>query len=358
MADDPPGVAPGGAALDFRVILEEIEAGLDRLEFNEIKRRLEPVIIRMAVQAPIVDAGAFFYRGRLLRGDFRKSDVRRLSDVSHPPPERTKLGRVNNAGAPMFYCTVAKENVIPELPELAAGDEFVISIWQSTARMFFNHIGYTSEVFKSLGIDRALPKWAAPPDGATASVTMPLAAEIVDQALASDPDRNRQLRAILSRMFARRVPDEARFQYKLTAAIGELHLGELHHPPEVADAPAYFAGVIYPSIQSGVGDNFAIIPRAVADSLKFRKAIHYRVDGIDGERTNLSILDVALDAGDGGVLNWLGRNARWTVAPGRAVKCTSTAGADERGDYLTAPDGNRMHWVATDRESGDRLDEA
>src|SRR5580692_6928576 len=120
------------------MLFEEIEARLDSLDIDEIKRRLEPFMIGFHIESPVFDAGAFVYRARQLGPQFRKEHGITRADLVYPPAAKTALGRLNRIGKPVFYGAMHKEAVFFGLPSLKAGDELIVTYWKTTERMFVN----------------------------------------------------------------------------------------------------------------------------------------------------------------------------------------------------------------------------
>jgi hypothetical protein len=82
---------------------EEIESNLASLEIDEIKRRLDPVFIGMAVEVPIVDPGTFLYRARKFGGNLNKANGITRADLIYPPKARARMGRLNRPNESVFY---------------------------------------------------------------------------------------------------------------------------------------------------------------------------------------------------------------------------------------------------------------
>jgi len=145
------------------------------------------------------------------------------------------------------------------------------------------------------------------------------------------------------------VDDMETYRYKLTTAIGELHLGTVNEIHQ-------FAGVLYPSVRMWAnGDNIALLPWFVDRHLKFQKALHIRIDRREDPQFSFTYLDAANQFGDDGKLLWLGEMPSWTLQPGQAVICTCNLGVDDDGDYVTGLDGRACHWTGVDAVTGQIL---
>jgi RES domain len=334
-------------------VIDEIGANLRALEIDEIKERLEPLIKGMQIESPIFDPGALLYRGRRIGPTFTKQAGIKLSDLLYPPKHLARLGRLNRNEQPVFYCSMHKESVFFEVQGLQTGDEVILTFWKTKERMIVNNIGYTEFVFQQLGAKRAVPRWNshAPPLGSDReTIALPeMSKETIDVALSQD--KMRDVREALSQHFMHTVGPTETDSYKLTTAIGELHLGT------IVDLNEQFAGVLYPSVRMwGNGDNLALLPWFVDRHVEFRKAVHVRID--DRADTNFSVtyLDSAREFDVDGKLIWLGRLPNWTLQkPFQKAKFTFTLGPDEDGDYQISRDGHPCHWIAVDIDTGDPI---
>lgn len=336
-------------------IFEFISANLKLLSIDEIKQLLAPVVKGMVVQSPVLDAGTHLYRARKFDNEFNKAAGINYADLIYPPKHKSKLGRLNRDKESVFYCSMGKEAPFFELQDLQAGCELVLTFWRTTKVMYVNNIGYTKPIFDQLGASRPCPQWSAvnqPGTTARAVISIPDASqEQLEIAIAGDA--NRELRQALSSNFMYMVNEFETEKYKLTTAIGELHLGSINGDAE------HFAGVLYPSVRMFANsDNFALLPWFVDRHLSFRKALHIRIDQVDGTTLSITSLDCAKQFDEDGRLIWLGRVTCWTLQPGQTAKFIGTAGPDGDGDYETGSDGKACHWVAVDALTGGAIEAA
>jgi hypothetical protein len=309
-------------------IFEAIDVDLRILEIDDIKRRLEPLMKGYQIQSPVFDAGQFLYRAREVDATFNKPVGIRYRDLIYPPAHKAQLGRLNRAGTPIFYSSIHKESVFFELPGLDAGSELILTFWKTTERMFVNNVGYTEFAFQQLGAKRAVPTWAPlkAPGSTDATVSLStLPPDVVRAALSNDESRD--LKEAFSKYFMREVTSPAEsFRYKLTVAIGEMHLGH------IATEGTQFAGVLYPSVRMWAnGDNVALLPWFVDKHLAFRKAVYVRIKGRTATSIEIDYQDAAHEFGADGSLKWLGRVRGWSVPPQHAAKFLVVAGQDDDG---------------------------
>jgi RES domain len=330
-------------------VLNEIEANLDSLQIDDIKKRLELLKSGYAIQSPVFDPGAFVYRGRLISPTFNKATGIARKDLIYPPANVASLGRLNRAGQSIFYCSMHKESVFFELRDLQPGNELILTFWKTTDRMFVNNIGYTEFSFKELGAKRLVPRWgpfAEQPDSTKATVALSEIPEDVRNTLVSE-DQNRELKEGFSRYFMRKIADDESRLYRLTVAIGEIHLGT------IVGQENQFAGILYPSVRMWAnGDNLALLPWFVDNHLEFRKAVHVQIKGRTGTTIDIDYVDAAHEFDEAGELKWLGRVQSWTLQPKQGGKFVGVAGPDQDGDYTTAGNGQPAHWTAQDMDTG------
>jgi large subunit ribosomal protein L30 len=347
-------VIHGNASAFFdRSLFKHIEDNLASLEIDEIKQRLEHLLKGYSTESPIFDPGVFLYRARKFGPTFNKGTGITHSELTYPPKHLTRLGRLNRIERPVFYASVHKESVFFEVQDLKTGDEIIMTFWKTTEKMFVNNIGYTEHVFRKLGAKRIPPQWGGQgvesPDSHRAHIglsTMP--ADVLAKALSRD--QKRAIREAFSEYFMQSVGPAETDKYKLTVAIGELHLGTINERDP-------FAGILYPSTRTWAnGDNLALLPWYADKHLEFRKAVHVRITKRAHTSFDVNFEDEAHEFDATGELNWLGRMRKWDVQPRQKAKFTVAAGVDEDGDYVIDKHGNVCHWEASDAETGNRID--
>lgn len=334
-------------------IFDRIEAELAALTIDEIKERIQPLTKGISITSPIFDPGTFLFRARRVDEKFSPQITIKKNDLIYPPKDISKLGRLNRAGEQRFYCSMNKESVFFELQNLAKGNEIILTFWKTTERLLVNNIGYTDFVFQQLGAKRPVPKWdsktAEPSNPHQTAALAEWPKEIRDVALSKE--KNREIQEILSRYFMHTVGNSELDRYKLTAAIGEVHLGKINNSSH------QFAGLLYPSVRMWAnGDNLALLPWFVDKHLEFRKAVHIRVENSENKKFDITYLNSASSFDESGHLIWLGRLPNWTIEPGQHCRATVVKGPDEDGDYSADKNGEPCHWVIEDTVTGKRID--
>ena len=272
--------------------------------------------------APQIRDNIFVYRARRVDKNFKPGTQTRPSDLGHPPAAGSRRGRLNREGSPLFYASTSKA---PLLFELAAQplEEFVFSIWRLSVRPMLSCLGYEQSVFMSLGAEREPPY----------------------SAKALKFDRDPTYEDVLSELFMERVETADAEKYKLTIAIAELHYGLLE------GGASRFAGVLYPSVaMSANGDNIALLPWFVEQSVVWMKAIHLKVLGSDGSSFSIETIKKSHELSVSGTLLWT-EGSGTVIGETGYVECTFKAGVNEHGDYELGKDGIG-HWLCENKTSG------
>ena len=325
--------------------LAHVTANAARLELDEIKSILDPFRDGMNVTSPFFNPGTFIYRGRRFDHTFTKERCLRIADLSYPPIGCAQLGRLNRPGEPRFYGSMSKEAVFYELLSLNRGDELVLSFWKTKESMYVNNVGYTEFVFQNLGARRLCPRWEPTKSSEKQAFELPERSKPEIETILSQQE-NDTLRELFSKHFTEVVGANETHKYKITTAIGELHLGRLATGGE-------FAGVLYPSVRMWAnGDNIALLPWFVDNCLEFRKALHIRIDDRSDKNFAITTLDCAM-GGEDGCLNWHGGvPPLWvgSMVAGETLKCVFESGPDDDGDYIISVQGNPGHWVLNGRQ--------
>jgi hypothetical protein len=330
-----------------RSVFDEIDANLRALEIDQIRQRLNPMMIGYSIETPIFEPGCFLYRARKFGASFNKATGITRKDLIYPPKHLAALGRLNRAGQPVFYSSMHKESVFFELRDLAVGDEVILTFWKTTEKMVVNNVGYTEFAFEQLGAKRAVPQWgsALAPGSTEQTVGLPVVPEEIKNSLLSR-DESRELKEAFSKYFMRVVNSHESFRYNLTTAIGEMHLGT------ITNHGMQFAGILYPSVRTWAnGDNLALLPW-FADTLEFRKAVHVRITGRKDANIDIDFADAAHEFDTSGKLKWLGHVKNWTLQPKQKAKFVFVAGLDADGDYRISQNGEPAHWEAEDALTG------
>jgi hypothetical protein len=335
-----------------RSIFGDIDTNLGSLEIDQIKQKLEPVMIGYSIESPVFDPGLFLYRARKIGPNFNKAIGIAPKDLAYPPRHLASLGRLNRAGQPMFYSSMHKEPVFFELRDVNPGDELILTFWKTTQKMYVNNIGYTEYAFEQLGAKRALPQWGRPtaPNSTEQSVGISV---IPPEArnVALSKDQSREIKEAFSEYFMHKVSEDESFRYKLTTAIGEMHLGS------IASHGTQFAGILYPSTRMWAnGDNLALLPWFADSHLEFRKAVHIRIKSKSETTFDVDYQDAAHEFEESGQLKWLGRIRAWPLQPKQAGKFRCVVGLDTDGDYVIDQEGTATHWEAVDIVTGKQIE--
>jgi hypothetical protein len=331
--------------------LAHVAANVADLEVDEIKRILDPFRDGMKVISPFFNAGTFIYRGRRLDHTFTKEKCLKTADLSYPPTGGVQFGRLNRPGEPKFYGSMGKEVVFYELLGLSPGDELVLGFWKTKELMYVNNIGYTEFVFQKLGASRLCPSWEPTESSDRQKFELPRRSQAEISKILSQQE-NDTLRELFSTYFGESIETHQNHKYKISTAIGELHLGKLATGGE-------FAGVLYPSIRMWAnGDNIALLPFFIDNHLEFRKAMHIRIDDRSEKSFSITTLDCAR-IGEDGCLHWHGGVPPIWVGPaaaGETLEFVFASAPDDDGDYIISAQGNPGHWVLNERRTQETLE--
>lgn len=293
---------------DIRKAIDDIrKMDLKSIEIDDIKDRISCILKGYMCSTPILHKGLELYRG--VKWDEKPKNI---SQVNHPPADKVvRFGRVNRIGKPVFYAS-ASRNVVFFEQRIKVGDTITVSRWRSKKKMTVNNIGYTPEVFQSLGANRHCPIWGK---------------EKIDPKINSET--NVLIRQFFADEFTRIIEDESKnhFLYKLSIAIGEKFWhGEI------------FQGIIYPSLaMKANSDNIAVKSECVDEYLELEEIEHIRIEKKNDELNyDITILNTSGTFNKDGSINWRGGLPQWTLKQGEALEVKAEKGRwiakDEKGN--------------------------
>jgi hypothetical protein len=263
---------------------------------EEISHLLNPIFRGYQIIAPIFEPGITLFRSRIC------DKPSHISALLAPPPEITKLGRVNREGKPVFYCCTSRQAPFFE-SQPGEGQTVAITRWVTTARLMVNHVGYTAGAFSALASNREQASWGPRP------ITQ----------------LNEPVSAFLAEVFTQIVPRGSEFKYKLSVAIAE----------RLFLLDDKFGGLLYPTVAMRANaDNFALKLPYAREHLRFQRAEYARIEKVQDFAFNTTVLDTATELGADGSICWKGRLDPWPIR--------------KKGDALifTVEDGR---WVARDK---------
>ena len=255
-----------------RVVARLLAADVASAEIDALVAELRPLTKGVKLDVPRFRLGMPMYRGRIAE------HAEMVRDLSYPPVELTRLGRLNRPNQPLFYACAAREAVFFEVDALV-GASVLLSTWRTTAPMLVNHVGYHKESFDALGSARGVAGW----DG------------VVDPH-AKHPESAGALSA-LSQLFAQRVERGSEERYRLSVAVAECFLS-----PQ-------FAGLLWPSVaMMANADNLALRPAWVDENVAFVHAERVFVEAKEGRTLRVRVTHDAT-APNGVDLVWKAREA-------------------------------------------------
>lgn len=182
----------------------------------------------------------------------------------------------------LCYCSTHKDVPYFELG-FKIGDRGVLSTWQTTDKLFANHLGFSPANFESVACETDLPRWYAP--------------EV-------ESELHGILREWLARQFACEVQDDCKFRYKLTVAIADVADARTIHGSDTKRTK--FDGFIYPSMSSWMrGDNLALKPFYVDSFLRLRHVEYFFVKSVGDRVIETQPLDYGSRLRRDGTILWL-----------------------------------------------------
>ena len=269
------------------------EEQLQRLGIDALRSLLRPKLGGYIIAVKDIPAYHLLYRG--VRCEPRPDSLRR---ISYPPAAKvTTCQRVNRAGEPRFYCSVAAPAVFYEL-DAKQGDFIALSTWELMESLWVHNLGYHPQALERLGTHQD-------------NIVM---RKLVTHSIPNESKKNRRLRRKLSLAFTADVPAGKEYRYKLSIAINESLSEEVSYPYPSPDrdpgAPKQkkIAGTVYPAIRlRGDADNAVFLPEFVDSSLRIRAVRYVKVEQADEARSAYTWLTEAYaDKFDGDTILWQG----------------------------------------------------
>ena len=258
-----------------------------------------PMFVGYSMVCPQLQPGVRFWRAQIIPE--YPQDIRRLS---YPPPEFAKQGRVNQAGAPRFYCSYSRRAAVFEISS-HQGDEVTIGRWEVTQPILCNNAGYA-------------PAEVPPGDKFRNATWWNEAGLWEDQ---------RPVHEFIAQAFSEIVPEGELHRYGLTVALAKLLLTD------------QFDGLLYPTVaMHRNADNLALTPAAADGKLRLVYAERIRVTEASPDAVTYDRLDHA-NVAESGTLTWLGRPGEWKLKPGEEARAQAYDG----------------HWILLDG-SGNEID--
>jgi hypothetical protein len=92
--------------------MEALRTQLEVLDIEELKQKIAERMTGRKVTTPALPAGTFVYRARRVETTSHPTQGVRPRDLSYPPIEGCRAGRLNRAGAPLFYASTSKSPLL------------------------------------------------------------------------------------------------------------------------------------------------------------------------------------------------------------------------------------------------------
>ena len=271
--------------------------------YEELLRLLRPLFYGFRATLPVVPQGIDLFRARCT-----DTPPPSIYELWEPPAPLCKLGRANQPGRPVLYCSAIYEPVFFEL-RAEVGAHLAIIKYETKAELVANRVGYTPETFEALKASREIPDFA-----------------LLDVARYSEVSK--LVSDFVSEIFCRDVPPSDLDRYNVSAAAAEILLGAGEGP---------IAGLFYPTVPMwGNGDNLVLKRGWAHENLRPVHAKFVRVTEVALPMMRCDVLDEARRFGPGGSIAWLGHEATWHGPPtGETYEFRAM-----NGNYWEALDGD------------------
>lgn len=257
-------------------LFADLETAAPTLNQATIESRLFSISKGLKRRAPILPAGSFLYRARVVEQP-PQSKLQSAADLSYPRGKTVAAARCNPAGEPIFY---GATHVNPCYFEARArvGSLLAISQWQLSRDVVLQPIGYTDGTVNQLGDARAAAGWGL---------------------IGQEPVHLR-FEGHVRRLFT--DPTPAPSTYRLSSIFAQM----LMRGDRVD-------GVIYPSFaMKSNGENVALKTSVADQALKLTHAkICVVTDALESsfQSTTLDIAEISA----AGSLRWKGPDEKWEI---------------------------------------------
>jgi hypothetical protein len=268
---------------------ENIRAGIAELEGIDLRDaaiadlvpRIGKLMAGLSVNLPTFNAGTLFFRAVKVPSPYFDR-----SRIGYPPSWAcSKLGRLNEVGEQLFYCSSNDSAPFFELDE-KLGTLVALGYWVTTKPLQVMHLGYVPANFEGDLLQREMPWWGREK----------LSVESL-----------RMLSTWLAKRFVERIQSNEEHQYKMTIAIKRSM-----NPQKGGECQ--FPGTMYPSIASmHNSDNLAISKHFADSSMELKGVSLVELIGREGICIHAKLPDRSLDVLPSGHIVWEDRSTAFSV---------------------------------------------
>lgn len=232
-------------------------------EISTIEKELEGLFHGLHLNTPLVPAGNLYFR--VQKADPFDEEFHKISRLSYPPNHLAKLGRANNVGKPMFYCSNSFRSPFLEL-NLKSGDQVVLGWWQQVRPALVQVVGFYKEVLEKFGtIREEVGSWE----------------ENIDS-------------LILGKLGEFFLSDSEGYKFSIATKNRLMRKLSLKKPlPYDDEVIEDFSGLVYPSVPfKGKTDNYAFSKDFADTGLRLLRADYCQINSIcrDTKSINLTFL--------------------------------------------------------------------
>jgi hypothetical protein len=258
----------------IKKIIDELrQADLKNLDINYLTKQIE--LLGTGYHHTMVEQ---FTPITLYRAVTWNEKPQNIKALSYPPSHKAGFGRANFPGDPKFYCSGNPKAPFFEL-NLKPGDKVAFASWYTATNIILAPLGYTSEVFCELNSNRKTPQ----------------VIEQRDKHPNTLKPRNKAVSNFFSEEFTKRVSDDEKYSYKISAIISQSFSNE--STPDCA--------IVYPSVAMHANaENLALHPNYVDKYLRIKSVTWYLINHIENLSCTVTPLNYADSFDDTGYIQW------------------------------------------------------
>lgn len=239
---------------------------------------LAPIFDMYKVISLDLTRGSIYWRSRLCEAEPWAA----ASQMSAPPPERTLIGRLNDAGCPMLYASLKQETALAEI--------------QASASQHVQLIGYRTLVGKDIrlavvGEMMHVHKFGYMRlTGADPSATL---GRLLNEKGLIDGRQLLYIDAFLHHLLSDPAADAK--SYVLSRAVAAM----IHRDVAID-------GIAYPSARDPIGYNITLKPEVVVEKMHPTSCLHCRIDALhEFGFVEYTVLKEAARVDDAGRFEWM-----------------------------------------------------
>jgi len=241
----------------------------EHVEFDDIVEKVRFLFDGLALEANVIEPGTKLYRGRQM-----DSAPKHIRELYYPPPEYVNgFQRCNRPGKPLFYASGNMATLLSEI-KTKVGSTVYISEWVTTAQLFCFYFPFRQPQKNITGA---------------------------------------RVQTFVENRFSQPIHETFSSQYKITAAISSLIVGEDIGFADSAENGPKLGGLIYPSVAHPArSENVALVPQAADNSLKLLSVTSFKIVSVENHEYKFEELDFCSNFSYD-IINWKGYPGSWQI---------------------------------------------